>query len=204
MDDVATDTRATTKDRIVSATIDTIVAEGFAGATARSIARRGGFNQALIFYHFGSLEGLLVAVLDKVSSERTGRYVDLFAAAGPIDEKLRRAAVLYREDRESGAVKVISEIMAAGTTRPTLAEAISAKIEPWLDIIEGAVGSLVDQVGMTGVVSPRDASYAVVAFFLGIDVMASLGYREARPEALMETAATIAPLLEGLAAWGKA
>jgi hypothetical protein len=35
-------------------------------------------------------------------------------------------------------------------------------------------------------------------------VLASLGYRETRPEALMETAATIAPLLEGLAAWGKA
>ena len=194
-------TRSTTKERIVEAAIETIREGGFAGATARSIARTGGFNQALIFYHFGTISDLMLAALDEISAERTQRYVELFAGSASMQEKLVSAADLYRKDRESGRIKVISEIMAGGASRPELAAAIAAKIEPWLDLIEGAVASLLQQVGLTGIVPPRDAAYAVVAFFLGIDIMAALGYEEARPEKLMETAATLAPMLEGLASW---
>ena len=38
--------------------------DGIMGASARVIARHGDFNQALIFYHFGSLNDLFIAVLD--------------------------------------------------------------------------------------------------------------------------------------------
>src|ERR671919_781582 len=51
-----------TRARIVTAALQALRADGIAGISARAIARHGGFNQALIFYHFGSLEGLLVAV----------------------------------------------------------------------------------------------------------------------------------------------
>jgi AcrR family transcriptional regulator len=37
---------------------------GFAGASAREIARRADCNQALVFYHFGSVTELLLAGLD--------------------------------------------------------------------------------------------------------------------------------------------
>src|SRR5207249_1839872 len=43
-----------TRAQFVEATIETLKREGFAGASARAIARTGGFNQSLIFYHFGS------------------------------------------------------------------------------------------------------------------------------------------------------
>lgn len=58
-----------TRQRIVDATLETLRNEGFAGATSRAIARAGDFNQALIFYHFGTLDGLLLAALDKTSEE---------------------------------------------------------------------------------------------------------------------------------------
>src|SRR6266581_2280999 len=45
-----------TKRRILDAALEALRTEGFAGATSRAIARIGGFNQALIFYHFGSLD----------------------------------------------------------------------------------------------------------------------------------------------------
>src|SRR5688572_31369531 len=71
-----------TAQTIVKAALETVREEGFAGASSRAIARRGGFNQALIFYHFGSLEGLLVAALRQTSEQRLARYR---AAIGPID-----------------------------------------------------------------------------------------------------------------------
>jgi AcrR family transcriptional regulator len=46
------------------------VRAGFAGASAREIARRADCNQALVFYHFGSVTELLLAGLDDVSTRR--------------------------------------------------------------------------------------------------------------------------------------
>ena len=51
-----------TRARILDAALQALRDEGIAGISARNIARHGGFNQALIFYHFRSVEGLLVAV----------------------------------------------------------------------------------------------------------------------------------------------
>jgi AcrR family transcriptional regulator len=50
-----------TKARIVEAAVETLKAKGFAGSSAREIAKTGGFNQALIFYHYGSVQNVLLA-----------------------------------------------------------------------------------------------------------------------------------------------
>src|SRR5256714_6049554 len=63
-----------TKLQIVEAALETLKAKGFAGASARAIAYRGGFNQALIFYHFGSVQNALLASLDLISERRLEEY----------------------------------------------------------------------------------------------------------------------------------
>ena len=65
-----------TKLQIAEAALETLKTNGFAGASARTIAHTGGFNQALIFYHFGSVQNALLAALDLISERRspsTGR-----------------------------------------------------------------------------------------------------------------------------------
>ena len=63
-----------TRARLVEAALQSLQEEGFAGTTARSIAARAGVNQALVFYHFGGVDGLLLAALDASATERLGRY----------------------------------------------------------------------------------------------------------------------------------
>src|SRR5205807_2413899 len=75
-----------TAETIVDATLETLRQRGFAGATSRAIARTGGFNQALVFYHFGSLENLLVAALERTSEERLARYRAAVAEVATLDE----------------------------------------------------------------------------------------------------------------------
>ena len=53
-----------TRQHIMAAALDTLREEGIAGTSARSIARNGDFSQAAIFYHFGSVEQLLVDEMD--------------------------------------------------------------------------------------------------------------------------------------------
>ena len=65
---------AGTRRQLVEAAIETLKAEGFAGASARAIAERAGLNQGLVFYHFGSVADLLLAALDSVSTQRMAQY----------------------------------------------------------------------------------------------------------------------------------
>src|SRR5688572_14747655 len=90
-----------TRRQIAAATLETLRTEGFAGATSRAIARIGGFNQALIFYHYGSLENALLAALDLTSEERMARYREALAGAETIEDLTRVARQIYRQDTES-------------------------------------------------------------------------------------------------------
>src|SRR3954465_13331502 len=100
--------KMTTKEHIVESALRTLAEEGFAGATSRAIARRGGFNQALVFYHFGSLDSLLLAALDKSSEERLARYRELVREADTLDELVEVAAKAYKEDRAGKHIAVVS------------------------------------------------------------------------------------------------
>ena len=59
---------------LLEAAIAVLRESGFAGASARRIAQRAGCNQALVFYHFGSVNDLLVAALEEVSARRLAAY----------------------------------------------------------------------------------------------------------------------------------
>src|SRR5258708_391652 len=92
----------TTKQQIAQAALAALRTEGFGGATSRAIARIGGFNQALIFYHYGSLENVLLAALDLTSMERMARYRDAVDNTHSVEELVQVARRIYREDSESG------------------------------------------------------------------------------------------------------
>ena len=66
---------------LVAAAIDALREAGFAGASAREIAGRAGYSQALVFYHFGSVNDLLLAALDEVSARRMDDYRGLLEDA---------------------------------------------------------------------------------------------------------------------------
>jgi TetR/AcrR family transcriptional regulator len=61
-----------TKQRILEATDQLFGTLGFDGTTTRDIAERSGVNKALIHYHFGTKDDLLVAVLDQYYGRLTG------------------------------------------------------------------------------------------------------------------------------------
>src|SRR5215469_14715752 len=91
-----------TKQQLVSAAVEVLRREGFAAATARTIAARAGCNQGLVFYHFGSVVNLLLAALDEVSTRRRERYETLLAEVSGPAELVELAARVFEEDLDSG------------------------------------------------------------------------------------------------------
>ena len=181
-----------TRSRIVDAALQTLKEEGFAGATSRAIARAGGFNQALIFYHFGTLDGLLLAALDKTSEERLVRYREAVAKAETAQELAEVAARVYKEDRDRGHMTVVSQMIAGSVTRPELAKEVLARMEPWIELCEEALAKALPPLP----VPLGDLAYAVVTFYLGLNLLTHLDEDRERPEALVARLQGLAEFIE--------
>jgi len=183
----------TTKQLIVRAAFATLREEGFAGASARAIARRGGFNQALVFYHFGSVQNLLLAALDDSSRQRLTRYEAAVDGATSVAELIEAARDLHSEDRESGHITVLSEMISGSVGNPELGREIVPRMEPWLDLVESAIQRSLTGSPLAGMFPSRDLAFAVVALYLGIDLLAQLDGDRSREDRLFELGSAFAP-----------
>jgi AcrR family transcriptional regulator len=187
-----------TRVTIVHAALDTLKKRGFAGASAREIAKTGGFNQALIFYHFGSVQNVLLAGLDLVSERRMRAYRPAFEAAQTLTELATLAGEIYREDLENGYVTVLAEMVAGAVSDPTLGLEVAARITPWLDMVESAVRDMVAGSLFESLIPARDLAFAIVALYLGIDMLSHLDQDRARAVSLLELGVQVAPLAQVL------
>jgi AcrR family transcriptional regulator len=188
----------TTRRQIAEAALAVLRRDGFAGATSRAIAREGDFNQALIFYHFGTLDGLLLAALDLTSAERLARYRQAVAEAQTIEELAAVAARVYEEDRDSGHMTVVSQMVAGSVARPELAPEIVARTEPWIELCEEALRKAFAQLPVPEAVPLRELAYAVVTFYLGLNLLTHLDEDRAQTDRLVEQLQLLTPLIASL------
>ena len=185
----------------MEAAFETLRANGFAGTSARSIARTGGFNQALIFYHFGSVNDLLVAALDMSSERRMTRYRETLAGIDDLPQLFDAAASLYREDAECGHTTVLAELFAAGLAVPALAARLKIRMEPWLSFTEELMRRFLGRLPLNGPFDVRAAAQAALAMYLGIDLLVHADGDWSRVDTIFEEArrlgAAFHPLVEG-------
>jgi AcrR family transcriptional regulator len=198
MDDRDPKRRGDTKGRIVDAAIETLKKDGFAGASARTIAECGGFNQALIFYHFGTIDGLLLAALDRTSEERMHAYREAIERATGLAELAAVAAGVFREDLRSGHIKVMAELIAGSSAHPALGPEISRRVEPWIELTQEVGQRMSRGTGLEQVLPSEDIAFAVVSLFLGIELMSHLDGDTTRAERLFSVAEGLAAIFEGL------
>jgi AcrR family transcriptional regulator len=188
------------KPRILDATLEALRTEGFAGATSRAIARIGGFNQALIFYHYGTVDAVLLAALDASSRSRLERYRAALEQADSISELVSLAAEINREDRESGHTAVVAQMISGSLARPELAPEIVKRMEPWITFCQDAIAKTLGSSPVAEIVPARDLAYALVTFYLGLNLLTHLDVDNTSTDALFEKAVAFAPLLEQLLA----
>ncbi len=176
----------------------TLKARGFAGASAREIADSGGFNQALIFYHFGSVQMALLAALDLVSARRMGAYRPAFERARTIPELVSLAREIYSEDLQNGYVTVLGEMVAGGVADAELGGEVVARLQPWIDMVESKLRELLSGSPLESILPADDLAFAIVALYLGVDMLSHLEGGHARAESLLALGERYAPLLGAL------
>ena len=190
---------ADTRQRIMDAAVETLRQEGIGGTTARAIALRGNFNQALIFYHFRSVPQLLMEAFSRTSDEQIARYEAAASDVSSLHDLVGIARRLHDEDLESGAVTAVTQLMAAATDRE-LGGQILDRFERWIAIVERALEGAAPSPGpLAEVVPARSAAYAISAMFLGIELLTRLDPERSEADAVFEMMANVAGLIEQIA-----
>ncbi len=189
---------AGTRRALIDAAVETLKKDGFVGASARAIADEAGSNQGLIFYHFGSVSDLLLAALDAVSAERLEQYSQRVAAAGSPTELVEAATDVFRTDLDAGYITVLVEMIAGASSSPDLGREVAARIAPWREFARQAIDrSAGASVG--ALVPTADVAYAIVALYLGLEMLSHLDGNRQPALDLFAHAQRLAALLEGLA-----
>ena len=127
-----------TKERIVRAALETVRERGFADTTARSIAATGGFNQALIFYHFGSVDDLLMEAFGRAATENVARYRSAVTDLSSLTDLVTIGRRLHAEDLANGSVTAVTQLMAAATD-PERGGALLDRFDEWIGLVEDAL-----------------------------------------------------------------
>jgi len=187
-----TDSRA----RLLDAAFASVVRNGYARTSARTIASIGRFSPGLIFYHYGTVDDLLVATLERSSQSRLNRYKVMVEHADSPAALLRILERLYREDVESGHVRVVSELVAASVAHAGLAAKVTPLIEPWVALAERAITAALADSPFAGMVPPRRLALAAATFYLGANLLTQLQPDGADVEELLGAVREVPPLLE--------
>jgi AcrR family transcriptional regulator len=187
-----------TRDRIVGAAVETVRTEGFANTTARAIAATGGFNQALIFYHFGSVDDLLDEAFQRVSEQQVAHYREAVQELSSLTDLVTIARRLHAEDMASGVTTTVTQMMAAATD-PERGGALLDRFDLWIALVQEALERAAAEYPIASVVPPREAAYAICAMFLGIELMARLDPSRSEADAVFDMMRSAASLIEQVA-----
>ena len=146
---------AETRLALCRAAITSLLDLGYSGTTARSIASRAECNQAAIYYHFGGIDELLIEALQISSAERLSRYENALPEVTDLADLVGRLEVLYTEDRESGHLALLTELIGGVTASPELQAGIQTATTPWLEFVEARVAEAAATVSF-GPLLPAD------------------------------------------------
>ena len=186
-----------TRARIVDAALHALRDEGIAGLSARGIARHGDFNQALIFYHFGSVDGLLVAVARSESERRSALYAPALAAVTSLSDLVGVARRLHDEEFQEGTVAALTQVLAGAVGSPDLSSGIAESLRPWTILVGETIDRLLEGTPFASMLSRDDLTSGIAALFLGIELLAGIDPALA-DGSLFTTMESVARLIDGL------
>jgi AcrR family transcriptional regulator len=173
-------TERDTRVRILAAAKAALLDVGYASLSTRGIAEAAGVPLSQIHYHFGSKQNLMLAVLDMENQQRLTRQSAMYQSNLPLWKQWQQACDFFDEDLESGYVRVLMEMTAAGWSNPQIAEAVSAEVQAWFDLLAEVARRAAERFGSLGPFTPEEMAALAGLPFLGAEAVILLGLDESK------------------------
>jgi AcrR family transcriptional regulator len=135
---------------------------GYPGVTTRRVAAEAGLNHGLVHYYFGSVENLLVRVLERFTERLTARQRALYADPEvPFLDKWRQA-MRYLVGTDVEYEKVWLELQALAWNHPELRDRVARVNEEWRGVLTEAFAERRERYGIE---MPLEALVSLVMTF---------------------------------------
>jgi AcrR family transcriptional regulator len=149
---------------------------GYAGLSTRDVAAAAGVPLSQIHYHFGSKQGMVLALFAYLNAQLLDRQNALFGDATlKLSEQWDRACDYLDDDIASGYVRVLQELIAASWADPEVAKVIRAGLMEWYDLIVGVARRAEHKFGGLGPLTPEEIGAFAANAFIGAESLHLLG-----------------------------
>jgi AcrR family transcriptional regulator len=149
---------------------------GYSKLSTRDVAAAAGVPLSQIHYHFGSKQGMVLALFEYLNSQLLDRQASLFGDATlKLSEQWDRACDYLDDDIASGYVRVLQELIAASWADAPVAKVIRAGITGWLDLITGLARRAEREFGGLGPFSAEEVAALIANAFIGAESHYLLG-----------------------------
>ena len=153
--------RSAAEEALLEAAERVLVDAGHAGITTRRLAEEAGVNHGLVHYYFGSVENLLVRMLERFTERLITRQREMYAADMPFLEKWR-TAMRYLMSEDFAYEKVWLELQALAWNRPELQEHVDRVNAAWRAVLMEAFAEARERYGIE---MPLEALVSLVMTF---------------------------------------
>lgn len=171
---------AATRDRLLDAARAQLLAHGFAQLSTRAVADRAGVPLSQVHYHFGSKQQLVLELLDLENSRRLARQAALYAEDRSLWQRYEQACDFFEDDLDSGYVRVLQEMIAAGWSDPAIGARVRDMVSGWLRLVTDFMREAEQRFGRLGPFTPEELGALVGQAFMGGEAMLLLGFDRAQ------------------------
>jgi AcrR family transcriptional regulator len=169
-------TELDTAGSILAAARERLLLDGYAGMSTRKVAQQAGVPLSQVHYHFGSKGGMVLALLESENRRRLARQTSMFAQNLPLWRRYEQACDFLEDDLESGYVRVLQEMIAAGWSTPELAEAARDMLSGWYEVLTEVATEAAERLGGLGPFEPAEIATLIGNVFLGSEALLLLGF----------------------------
>jgi AcrR family transcriptional regulator len=173
----ARDTRSDgTRIAILDAARKRLLADGYAGLSTRKVAVSAGVPLSQLHYHFGSKQQLILSLLEEENRRRLERQTHMYAQDLPLWQRYEQACDVFEDDLDSGYVRLLQEMIAAGWSNPAVGAAVRDMLRGWLQLLTDVAREAEKRYGPLGPFTSEEIAGLIGQAFMGGEAMLLLGF----------------------------
>jgi AcrR family transcriptional regulator len=169
---------AQTRTRILDAARSCLLADGYANLSTRRVAEAADVPLSQIHYYFGSRQELILAVLAAENQRLLARQSEMFATPDPLWVRWELACDFLDTDVESGYVRILQEMIAAGWSDAGVAAAVRELVGGWYSVLADVARREQARGADFGPFTPEEITALMGTPFLGAEELILLGVTE--------------------------
>jgi len=168
-----------TRTALLEAAAQVLRERGYAALSTREVATAAGVPLSQIHYHFGSKQGLVLALFEYLNAQLFDRQKALFDDPSlSFADQWDRACAYLDDDLASGYVRVMHELSAAGWADAEVGAVVRKSLSSWVGLVTAVARKFEQKVGGFGPLSAGDVGALVSNAFIGAESLVLAGIEQ--------------------------